>query len=293
MSNDALQTFLENICRSFSRTLLAMNTHNGQPLTEARLDAVLGAVFNESSRAATHIERQLPDPGSGSSSSWIEEVEEEEQTAVGQREYNNSAKKTLSVATPFKNADVPLSFPKVPSTGEFPNGDVHYCVTLSKDEVLKQGNLGRAVGWATLVYGRNLLVNGGISYFKTCLGVYMCPISECQYTERPRVPRAKRSKDASPLPAKSICETHHEPLIHIACSAKIKMVQHDSKIDVHHQGWHLHPRPHPIRPDIESQRIFANIVQIAPESILKLCRLGPQLVWESVSCTHPLQTWDV
>jgi hypothetical protein len=245
------QTFLENIHRMF----LALTTENGQPVTEARFNAVLGTL----SKATTHTKQQMPEPGSGT---WNEaEADDEGQplagatpaAPAGHHSKDDGMADTKSPSSKPVNNSVPtgavppgstfLTFPKVPSTGEFPDGDVHYCVPLNKDEARSTvgQHLGRAVGWATLVYGRNHLVDGSISYFKACLGVYMCPIPDCQYTERPRVPRAERCKDASPMPAKTICKMHHEPLIHIACSATIRMVQRDSSVDVYHKGWHQHP----------------------------------------------------
>lgn len=77
----------------------------------------------------------------------------------------------------------------VESTREYPNGDVIYDSTRDTDCSLRDG---RGIGWATLVYSSRTTQTGISTIWKSCLGVYQCPMTSCSFTERPRVPRLEK-----------------------------------------------------------------------------------------------------
>ncbi|KAF9583042.1 hypothetical protein BGW38_010372 [Lunasporangiospora selenospora] len=147
----------------------------------------------------------------------------------------------------------------ITSSAEFPNGT--HTWTMEVEEGVKP-YLARSVGWAMGVYGKNKS-NTTETYFKYCLGIYQCP--HCQFTEKPRVPTAKKSKYAPPLPPRSSCILHDCELRHIPCDALLKIRHRGQVLSFEHKGFHNHARPSTFRPDLASMNKFEEIVKIAGE----------------------------
>jgi hypothetical protein len=256
-----LEAFIQDRTCSLIQSLRAMSSNNSEPAPTGAADT------NPLESVTVKGFSKKKDP----SLSSVSQAQTE-----NNRDAEDTHRPSLSDASmqESKNAqeDSPsATYPKGPSTSEFPNGDIDYCVDLRHDELINHRQA-CAVGWAMCVYGRNV-TRTKVSHWKSCLGVYVCPIVDCKYRERPRVPREKK-KGALPLPAKTSCVTHHEPLVHIACEANMKIVHCGNIIKVHHEGWHRHPRPRPIRPDSKSHHTFANLVRIAPEVPPKSLQMG-------------------
>ena len=66
---------------------------------------------------------------------------------------------------------------------QFPDGDVRYRLEGKEDQI----------GWCLLKYGRN----GGKRFttlYKTCLGVFQCPVEGCEFVQRPRLPKKPETR---------------------------------------------------------------------------------------------------
>ena len=125
---------------------------------------------------------------------------------------------------------------------EFPQGDVY--ITFTHAESGPQ-NKEPVVGWA----GRYVTTRStGKKY--VCLGIYKCPVSGCQFRERPRCPRRGRGKHASggkvPPPQK-MCVVHRCALVHVSCSCSwVRDMDEAGNHTLEHNGQHKHPAPQPI-----------------------------------------------
>ncbi|KAI8595362.1 hypothetical protein EDD21DRAFT_420735 [Dissophora ornata] len=146
-------------------------------------------------------------------------------------------------------AEMPPSDYNHVSSAEYPNGDVEFSHTVNPSDSALES---RSNGWAMIVYSTKQN-KAGKTYYKSCLGVYQCPKSDCTYVERPRVPRNGKSRFSDPLPPKQPCPFHGLALKHLACTATLKVTQGDSDISFIHRGLHDHPYPCPIRP-LEKRR---------------------------------------
>eukprot|EP00986_Skeletonema_menzelii_P014407 scaffold9534_cov84-Skeletonema_menzelii.AAC.1 len=64
---------------------------------------------------------------------------------------------------------------------------------------------------------------GNKKYFYSCLGVYECPVSGCNFISNPVQPR-KKFYGANPEKAKSdLCRIHQQKLVHIQCHATMTL----------------------------------------------------------------------
>jgi hypothetical protein len=156
------------------------------------------------------------------------------------------------------------------STQEYPNGDVVYRRSISSDTNKRQAS---SIGWAMMVY-RSKYWKTHTIYYKSCLGIYRCPIEECLITERPKLPRGKRLRHVPPMPTKTECKVHEKKLIHVKCDAHMKITVKEDNVLLEHFGYHTHCRPHPIYPNMESMKILETTVRIAPEVTPKQLLLG-------------------
>jgi hypothetical protein len=158
------------------------------------------------------------------------------------------------------------------STFEYPNGDICYQVLIEDDFTL--GDY-RGVGWATFVYGHNKSPIRH-SLLKACLGNYECPLPNCEYHERPRVPRGSKNKKSLPLATGTFCPRHKVLLVHRPCDVTLKISHRlvNRFFEIDHRGSHCHRRPHPIQPDVKSRREFARLIHAAPEATPKQLQVG-------------------
>lgn len=114
------------------------------------------------------------------------------------------------------------------ASDEYPNGHMEYMRHTSKSISSLEA---RSTGWSMLVYGHHTYGSRKI-YNKSCLGIYMCP--ECEYTERPRVPRTGKSKHALPRPAEKTCSKHKSMLTHVPCMVTMKVIQEGDMVHFIH-----------------------------------------------------------
>jgi hypothetical protein len=163
--------------------------------------------------------------------------------------------------TPF--ADLNIASPEATetaSTEEYPNGDVKYQIHVQPPFTAKDY---RSVGWAMAVYG-HYGTKAGHVHNKCCLGVYQCP--QCDYTERPRIPRGiSIRKHAEPMAFKNNCKIHRCGLVHHPCRATMSVLSTETTITLIHKGKHMHLRPHSLGPTIAAKKAFTQMVNIAPE----------------------------
>ncbi|KAF9433380.1 hypothetical protein BGZ76_009537 [Entomortierella beljakovae] len=142
----------------------------------------------------------------------------------------------------------------------FPNGNQDYTVTHKVDNngKLKDYN----VGWAMLTYGHTGGKDGHRSYFKSCLGIYHCPISGCQCHVRPKTPRNSKKKYGPPPPTNETCPIHNIPLVHRSCNCtlvinlKPKENDFERKVQYIHCGTHSHVKPRILRLDSSSKALI-------------------------------------
>lgn len=71
----------------------------------------------------------------------------------------------------------------------------------------------------------------------------------------------------------------------VSCMATLRTVHNGNLVHFHHQGYHNHAKPHPIRPDIASKLCFEEIVRIAPEVRPKALLVGT-VTHDPVDKTH-------
>ena len=158
----------------------------------------------------------------------------------------------------------------VQSTPEYPNGNVVYEMPLQATSTLQDL---RNVGWCTLVYASHKSKKGIITTKKSCLGVYQCPTTKCNFVERAKLPEV-RTKNALPRPTSTTCSHHHKRLVHMPCSCTMTFVTGSDTIRLQHFGWHRHNRPHPIRPDVQGRNKLYDIIRTAPEVVPKRLQVG-------------------
>ena len=175
---------------------------------------------------------------------------------------------TAQIAQP--QSEMALNPPDLASSPEYPNGTVQY--TLSIPNGSSSSHVG-SVGWALLVTGSNKS-ELKTTHYKQCLGNYQCPQQDCNFAERPQVPRGSTTKQSPPIPCTTLCPKHGVQLIHIACAAKIKIVSNVSSVDMIHSGVHNHRRPHPIRANLTAATTFKEVVLIASEVTAKGLQIG-------------------
>jgi hypothetical protein len=160
-----LEAFFEDRAHLLFQALRAMSTNNSEPIlptaaAENPLEPVIVKGFNKKK-----------DPSLSSMS-------------PAQTEDNNDAEDTAPYHPSMSDASSSMqeskygapasttSYSKVPSTSEFPNGDVEYCVEFSNDEQINHSQA-CSVGWAMNVYGRTQVllksVTGNLVLVSTCV----------------------------------------------------------------------------------------------------------------------------
>jgi hypothetical protein len=117
--------------------------------------------------------------------------------------------------------------------------------------------------WAMMIQNVGYYMVGPhrIKYLtKICLGIFLCPNSDCNYSKRP--PQKKREKTLMLL--KCICGTN---LIHIECSAKLLYDECEelSMAIVRHSGFHEHPCPHVEKADYYSKKLLEEKIHANPK----------------------------
>ena len=156
------------------------------------------------------------------------------------------------------------------SSPEYPNGTVQYKLSVPNGSTSSQVC---SVGWALLVTGSNKSELKS-THYKQCLGNYQCPHPDCNFAERPQVPRGSTTKHSPPIPCTTVCLKHGVQLIHIACAAKLKIVSDVRSVHMIHSGVHNHRKPHPIRANLTAATIFKEVVLIASEVKAKALQIG-------------------
>ena len=167
-------------------------------------------------------------------------------------------------------SEMALNPPDLASSPEYPNGTIQY--TLSIPNGSSSSQVG-SVGWALLVTGSNKS-ELKTTHYKQCLGNYECQHPDCNFAERPQVPRGSTTKQSPPHPCTTVCPKHGEQLIHIACAAKIKIVSDGSSVHMFHSGVHNHRKPHPIRATLTAAKKYKEVVLIASEVKAKGLQIG-------------------
>jgi hypothetical protein len=161
---------------------------------------------------------------------------------------------------------------EVVSSIEYPNGNQSYQMCVPVGVLPKQLC---SVGWATLVfYQKDKDKNGNTIVKKSCLGNYVCPVTGCNITERPRLPKVVRKCGALPRPPQTFCKKHDTKLIHSSCTATVEFTCSKTEVLMIHKGFHYHAKPHPIRPSLSASIDFKSVVAIAAEATPKQLLVG-------------------
>lgn len=121
-------------------------------------------------------------------------------------------------------------------------------------------------------YGNNVSRLGYRTWYKRCLGVLQCP--NCDFIERPKVPRRGGGKSLEHLSTPTKCSLHNAPLEHISCDCTLRVRELGNQLEYTHHGFHNHLRPHPIRPTPEARQKLEDIILAAPEARPKSLMVG-------------------
>ena len=103
---------------------------------------------------------------------------------------------------------------------QFPDGNKSY----------KLKGTSHQIGWALIQYGQTPTKKVSILY-KRCLGVFECPVPDCKFRSRPRLPRNQRTKNAAPRPGKiTHCKIHTSTeLVHNSCDVLITVTRYPAE----------------------------------------------------------------
>src|SRR5690349_15987286 len=250
------------------RLLLGASFENGAPIRAERLQELAMCVFSQS--PPTAIIPASPDSSPSEPSTYC-------------RPESRSPSLSHQSSKPVVPEPVLVHVSEQQdSTPEYPNGDVRYRISIPDGFSSRDC---RMVGWAMFVYGSNSSKNI-TTHHKACLGNYECPVQGCLFSERPRVPRASKTKSSLPLPSDGICPTHGEKVRHLPCEATLKTVLKVDVIEMFHAGFHSHRKPIQIRADINARMRLSQIVLTAPEIRPKSLQIGTA-TRPSVGSIHP------
>ena len=123
------------------------------------------------------------------------------------------------------------------------------------------------IGWALIQYGQTPTKKVSILY-KRCLGVVECPVPDCKFRSRPRLPRNQRTKNAAPRPGKiTHCNIHTSTeLVHNSCAVLITVTRYPAEncVQIDLTGTHSHHKPSAIRPTFAAKAKFCEEVRRAP-----------------------------
>ena len=180
---------------------------------------------------------------------------------------------TPSLPSHAPPADQPADFERVAEDNtdrHFPDGN----------ETFKYKGNDHEIGWATVPYGGNKIKVGKTQY-KSCLGIYKCPIEGCPCIARPRV-SAERKKHAKPKPPKKkhlYCVQHHVEMVHKSCNCfmKVSVNEKEDCVEIEHTGTHDHTRPHKIHASSVARERLEQVVRIAPTITSDSLAVGTQL----------------
>ena len=132
---------------------------------------------------------------------------------------------------------------------EYPDGEIK--IMIMKEPHLKKIDILQC-GWATYVSGAHTSRVTKLSNItKKCLGIFQCPIENCPFMQRPRVPKKIKGGGIEMIACTKICPNHKKELKHILCNSIILIKElHDAYL-VEHHGIHRHRRPPAIRANPE------------------------------------------
>ncbi|CAO3570338.1 unnamed protein product [Mortierella alpina] len=121
------------------------------------------------------------------------------------------------------------------STPEWPNGDVVYRFKDRKE--LHQNT------WVWSNYS-GPKGKGSTSSHKVCMGVNQCP--KCGYAQKPRISHRKKVPGGiphAPAAPRTACKWDGTPLVHVGCSARLKLVHANGIFEITHSNTHNHGKP--------------------------------------------------
>ena len=188
--------------------------------------------------------------------------------------------------------DIPTSPDKPPTAkleSHYPDGYV--CYEIPKLHNREDNLLKPSFGWKFVATNSKVLSSGQKRVYKSCLGVYKCPL--CEFKEVPRQTASKK-KNPIPQPPRGNCKTHpSQELIHHPCHVRMSITEAAQSWIVDHQGIHDHPKPPCIgRLDPSSSKALETVVMTAPEVTPFQLKLGTN-TRPSVTEIHPsLQNMD-
>ncbi|KAF9570476.1 hypothetical protein EC968_001750 [Mortierella alpina] len=124
------------------------------------------------------------------------------------------------------------------STPQWPNGDVVYRFAYHCAPHMRS--------WVWSEYSRTQ-AKGVTTSLKACMGADQCP--KCGYAQRPLLSHRKKIPGAPNVTQrpKTACEQDGTPLVHVACSAKMKVVGKNDNVEIIHSSTHNHGKPLGVR----------------------------------------------
>lgn len=135
----------------------------------------------------------------------------------------------------------------------YPNGDNTIYINKIEQEPKKKP----VIGWAKDCSNR----------LYRCLGVYVCPnFQECNFRERPQVPRRGKQPSKGVPPPKRVCWKHKDAeLILIECKCRWSIKDHsDASWELKHTGTHDHPTPPPVQASHKAKKELRQIIEHNP-----------------------------
>ena len=146
----------------------------------------------------------------------------------------------MTTATESRQSQPNVGLFDYPEHQRFPDGDVCFSIN---DRSYRPS-------WTTSIF-RHKNDGTNMTALSKCVGVFQCPIPNCVFIKKVRVPRKRKGQDGGPPTpvGGDTCKKHDQLLVHRSCNAQTKMVYPCDQLMVNgplhfeHSGTHNHPHP--------------------------------------------------